>query len=323
LDSAASGHMCSLQQYFVDYVPCDPVPIEVSDREYIYGEGYGIVVFNYSVNSKNYQFSLPHTLYVPQFKFNLISVEQLLKSKFVFVLEPKPHIRRPDNLPSLPIIQERNMFILSVTSFVTPQNALLSLSTKAVESCVWHNRLGHTSYKRLFKTTNMVEGLNLSSKHTPDCACETCSKGKLKVKHIHDGPLSKLTECFDIVYIDTIGKAPIATKGGALYVHLFLDGKLSFTHIFFMKLKLQVPETIDFYCEYVEVQFGTKVKRIHSDRAKEEEYGNSTTIYLKRSIEYSMTAANTPAHNRVERKIGSISNLTRCMLLHSKLPYSF
>jgi hypothetical protein len=100
----------------VDYVPCDPVPIEVSDREYIYGEGYGTVIFNYSINSKNYQFSLPHTLYVPQFKFNLISVGQLVKSKFVFVFEPKPHICCPDNLPSLPIIQERNMFILGVTS---------------------------------------------------------------------------------------------------------------------------------------------------------------------------------------------------------------
>jgi hypothetical protein len=253
LDSAASGHMCSLRQYFVDYVPCDPVPIEVSDGEYIYGEGYVTVVFNYSVNSKNYQFSLPHTLYVPQFKFNLISVGQLLKSKFVFVLEPKPHIRRPNNLPSLPIIQERNMFILGVTSFVTPQNALLSSSAKIVEPHVWHNRLGHTSYKRLFKTANMVEGLNLSSKHTPNCACETCSKRKLKVKDIHDGPLPKPTECFDVVYMDTIGKAPIVTKGDVLYVHLFLDGKSSFTHIFFMKLKSQVPETIDFYCKYVEV----------------------------------------------------------------------
>jgi hypothetical protein len=90
-----------------------------------------------------------------------------------------------------------------------------------------------------------------------------------------------------------------------------------------MKLKLQIPETIDFYCEYVEVQFETKVKCIHSNRVKEEEYGNSIKIYLKRGIEHSMTVANTPAHNRVERKIGSISNLTRCMLLHSKLLYSF
>jgi hypothetical protein len=56
---------------------------------------------------------------------------------------------------------------------------------------------------------------------------------------------------------------------------------------------------------------------------KEEKYGNSTKIYLKRDIEHSMTAANTPAHNRVERKIGFISNLTHCMFLYSKLPYSF
>jgi hypothetical protein len=169
----------------------------------------------------------------------------------------------------------------------------------------------------------MVESLNLSSKHAPDCACDTCPKGKLKVKNIHDGPLSKPTECFDIVYMDITDKTPITTKGGALYVHLFLNKKSSFTHIFFMKLKSQVPETIDFYCEYIEVQFETKVKRIHSNRAKEEEYGNSIKIYLKRGIKHSITAANTPAHNRVERKIGSISNLTRCMLLYSKLPYSF
>jgi hypothetical protein len=232
LDSAASGHMCPLRQYFVDCVSCDPVSVEVSDGEYIYGEGYGTVVFNYSVNSKNYQFSLSHTLYIPQFKFNLISVGQLLKSKFVFVLEPKSHIRRPDNLFSLSIIQERNMFILGVTSFVIPQNALLSLSTKAIEPHVWHNRLGHTSYKHLFKTANMVESLNLSSKYAPDYVCETCSKGKLKVKDIHDGPFPKPTECFDVVYMDTTGKAPIATKGGALYIHLFLDEKSSFTHIF-------------------------------------------------------------------------------------------
>jgi hypothetical protein len=74
LDLAASEHMCPLRQYFVDYVPCDPVPVEVSDGKYIYGEGYRTVVFNYSVNSKNYQFSLLYTLYVSQFKFNLISV---------------------------------------------------------------------------------------------------------------------------------------------------------------------------------------------------------------------------------------------------------
>jgi hypothetical protein len=241
----------------------------------------------------------------------------------VFVFEPKPHIHCPDNLPFLPIIQERNMFILDVTSFVIPQNVLLSSSAKAVEPHVWHNCLGYTLYKCLFKTANMVEGLNLSSKHVPDYACDICLKGKLKVKDIHDGSLSKPTKCFDIVYMDTTDKAPIAIKGGVLYVHLFLDGKLSFTHIFFMKLKSQVPKTIDFYCKYVEVQFETKVKRIYSDRVKEEEYGNSIKIYLKRDIKHSMTAANTPAHNRVEKKIGSISNLTHCMLLHSKLPYSF
>jgi hypothetical protein len=90
-----------------------------------------------------------------------------------------------------------------------------------------------------------------------------------------------------------------------------------------MKLKSQVPETIDFYCKYVEVQFRTKVKHIYSDCAKEEKYRNSTKIYLKRGIEHSMTAVNTPTHNHAKRKIGSISNLTCCMLLHSKLPYSF
>jgi hypothetical protein len=169
----------------------------------------------------------------------------------------------------------------------------------------------------------MIKGLNLSSKYAPDCACEICSKGKLKVKDIHDDPLPKPTEYFDVVYMDTTDKAPIATKESALYAHLFLDRKLSFTHIFFIKLKSQVPETIDFYCKYVKVQFGTKVKCIHNDRAKEEKYGNLTKIYLKRDIEHSMIAANTPAHKRVERKIGFISNLTRCMLLHLKLPYSF
>jgi hypothetical protein len=36
LDSAASGYMCPLRQYFVDYVPCDPVPVEVSNIKRVY-----------------------------------------------------------------------------------------------------------------------------------------------------------------------------------------------------------------------------------------------------------------------------------------------
>jgi hypothetical protein len=103
IDSAASGHMCSRINLLSDYKSCLSVAVEISDGVFRYGCGCGSITFSYTNNSIPYTVTITDILYVPYFKFNLLSVGQLKQSKLIFCVE-NVCINCLDGLSTVPLI---------------------------------------------------------------------------------------------------------------------------------------------------------------------------------------------------------------------------
>jgi hypothetical protein len=119
--------MCAYRDILINYQECTPIPVEVSDGVINYGRGYGTVIFPYSVNQCIFEIIIENILYVPDFKFNLLSVGQLKSSGYIFDVETV-NLKRSDGLPNVPVVQKRNMFTLQVMSVSLPSSALLAVS---------------------------------------------------------------------------------------------------------------------------------------------------------------------------------------------------
>ena len=74
LDSTTSNHMCAHQELLSYFKSCTAVPVEVSDGVINYGLSYSTITLLYSFNNHSYNIKIENVFYVPDFKFNLLSV---------------------------------------------------------------------------------------------------------------------------------------------------------------------------------------------------------------------------------------------------------
>ena len=97
------------------------------------------------------------------------------------------------------------------------------VSTLPLDLSLWHKHLGHHNYKDIKKmiSKNLVDGLVLESKATPEPICEPCLAGKI---HSNPFPLSQncATELLELIHSD-VHDIGIVSPSGYRYWISFID----------------------------------------------------------------------------------------------------
>jgi hypothetical protein len=76
--------------------------------------------------------------------------------------------------------------------------------------------------------------------------------------------VSKPTEVHELIHADVCGPCPNKSYGGSKYCLTVIDDVSRFSCVFFLKPKLDNFITLHAFFNYVERQFGKKIKRIPS-----------------------------------------------------------
>lgn len=153
-------------------------------------------------------------------------------------------------------------------------------------------------------------------------SCEPCALEKAKRK-LFATVGEKLERPLDAVSTDTTGSiAPPDMEGKIL--QLAVDVASGHTKSSRMKKKQEASDAIFKRIRRLKVAVGKKVKRYHSDKAKEQRTKRLIRELEAKGTQVTSTAQNTSKQNgHVERRFASLFAATRAALSYSGLPKKF
>ncbi|XP_074265379.1 uncharacterized protein LOC141587809 [Silene latifolia] len=175
LDSGASDHMCGNKNLFsiLKTVPL-PYSISLPNGEHAIINAMGEVPISSDIVLKN-------VLYVPSFRFNLLSISRLLKQLNKAISFTPEFCCLQGSSMKMPLIlgkQHRNLYFLKSNSLTTTTTTMFSSSNSVIFSDsaeIWHSRLGHLP---LYKLKNFpfckISAINENKIHT----CSICAKAR-------------------------------------------------------------------------------------------------------------------------------------------------
>jgi histone deacetylase 1/2 len=204
----------------------------------------------------------------------------------------------------------------------TANKTSLSSEFAALSTSIWHDRLGHPGASILdsLRKNKMIECI--ASSKLNSTFCTSCPLGKhIKMPFIDSDNFSFMP--FDILHSD-VWTSPVLSTSGHKYYVLFLDDHSNFLWTFPISHKSQVFPTFEKLRAYIKTQFHREVKNIQCDNGREYDNGNFQKLCETNGISFRFSCPHTSSQNgKAERKIRSINNIIRTLLVHASLPPNF
>ena len=183
---------------------------------------------------------LHNILYIPKFQFNLLSVPKLATtSNFIFKFYPNNCLLQDLKTEHLVAVVQlvNHLYILDQSSFqidstVTILPTCNNAKTDGI-SLLWHQRLGHASYRTIH---HLPVCTNLPVQSSPCHVCPLAKQSRLPfpIRTIHT------SNCFDILHIDIWDPYKIPSLTGARFFLTIVDDFSRATWTFLLHHKTDI-----------------------------------------------------------------------------------
>lgn len=205
-------------------------------------------------------------LYVPNFKFNLLSVAKLTKElKCIANFFPDFCVYQDLwNGKVKGIGRERGgLYMLrGLLNRTKALNAVNKTNRDTIE--VWHNRLGHPSASVM----KHIVGLNNKNSNMLHANCLICPLAKQTILKFPFSN-SRVKVAFHLVHMNLWGPYKIVTFDKKQYFLTIVDDYSRYTLVLFLQLKSEAVVAIKNFIAMVQNQFGIVIKVIRSDNGSE------------------------------------------------------
>lgn len=322
-DSGASNHMCNNEDWFTELVKySEPASCTIGNGEPVEVIGQGKVEVASLVEGEILELTLHQVLYIPRLPANLMSVGAAdamgIWTKFeegrCTFLAGKQVVATGSRL-------KYNLYLMKVMSTrIKGHTALLCQDNRSLEE--WHRSLGHASLERVKTLLSDPDlGLKVRSGGKEDIDCGHCPPGK--GRHSSHPSVDRIADKPGVIHVDLSGKVNIQSLNGSHYYLVAKDEMTEFCFLYLLKNKAEVCQAMaDLIVEF-EVKTGYRVRIVNSDNGSEFINMNMRLLMLKEHIVHETSAPRTPQQNgRIEREIGSLTNMARTMLISTRLPDS-
>lgn len=322
LDSGATKHMCNDRGKFEQFDERYNAQVLTAAKRPLESKGIGSVRMRVS-GLGNYEndINLRNTIYVPEFRNNLVSVARITESGYsVNFGKNIATVRRKNGTVAMIAKREGDLYrVINKDRHV----AQAAECRKTDDTLKWHRRFGHLNFddlKRL-QIENMVCGL---SKTLTDSlkSCETCAKAKIH-QVSHPPSTRRASAVLELIHSDICGPMNLPSLGGARYFITFIDDKTRYCEVKMLKQKSDALQAFKEYVRRVERQTGYRVKTLRTDNGREYMSGEFTAFLKTLGIKRELTVQYTPQQNGVaERANRTIVEMARCLIIESGLPQS-
>lgn len=219
----------------------------------------------------NHHLILHNVLYIPDFRLNFLSISQLTKDLGYRVVFDRDSCIIHDHIRGLMIGQGEaiaNLYVLDVNSIAESSlvsSSFFCSSVVALDSHLWHNRLGHPSVCKMDFFTDVL-GIKQRNKGPFHCSIFPLAKQK------HLSFISKNNMCehaFDLLHIDIWGPFSVSTPEGYRYFLTIVDDHTRVTWVYLLRTKDEVLKVFPDFLKMIETQYKAVVKGVRSDNAPE------------------------------------------------------
>ena len=160
---------------------------------------------------------------------------------------------------------------------------------------LWHQRMGHVSYKHLSIVSKHESVLGIPKlSRVSNVVCGPCQLGKqTKAKHLST-QTSTTSRPLELLHLDLMGLTRIESLSGKRYIMVVVDNFTRYTWVILLRFKFNAPEHIEALCTRFQNEKGLKIDRIRSDHGKEFENSDMESYYTRSSISQEFSAPITP-----------------------------
>ena len=317
IDSGCSYHMTGKQSKMSSLHRLQGGNISFGDKSKGKICGMGTVKLNDHIKVNNVHL-------VENLGFDLMSVSQLCdqgRNEVIFTSK-ECIVKDANGEIILKGTRFNNVYIVD-PSFVPKEK--LCLSSMDEQSELWHQRLGHASFKLIHKLhqKELVRGLpKVNSKGTE--ICSECTKGKQVRSSFKSKDIVSSSKPLELLHMDLCGPMRVLSLGGNRYIFVIVDDFSRYTWTLFLRAKSEVFERFTELVPLLEKSLNLSVKSIRSDHGTEFENGEFLTFCREKGIDHNFSAPHTPQQNGVvERKNRTLENMARTMLIGSGLSQQF
>lgn len=215
-------------------------------------------------------------LNIPQFKFNLLSVNVITKTLhsqvcftfddcFIQGLTQELMIGHGSQVANLHVLNlDKSLVKLSSSSFLGTHSICSSVQVDVV---TWHKRLGHPSMSSIESLSDVLHLPKQKHSKTSDHCC-VCHLSKQK--HLPFKSLNHIcSKSFELVHINTWGPFSVPTVDGFKYFLTIVDEFSRATWVYMLKQKSDVLHVFPGFIEMIGTQYNTKLCSVRSDNANE------------------------------------------------------
>ncbi|KAI3764159.1 hypothetical protein L2E82_14162 [Cichorium intybus] len=315
-DTAATSHMTPNSGNFTSYVNNGHI------RNVIVGNGSTIPIRGMGNQTLPYPLPplhLKNVLHTPNVIKNLLSIRRFTTDNNLSV-EFDPFGFDVKDFPTrTPFLRCNSTGDLYPFTLQSDSQVLQPSAFASITRDLWHHRLGHLGADVL---SSLKSSLNFRNVKHLSSVCESCVLGK-QIKFPFSTSTSITHLPFDIIHTD-LWTSPILSSNGHRYYILFLDDKTNYLWTYPLANKSQVFSTFLQFFTMIQTQFHYTIKTIQCDNGREFDNQTFHQFCSQKGIQFRFSCPYTsPQNGKAERKIRSINNILRTLLMHSKVPSYF
>ncbi|GBM24053.1 Retrovirus-related Pol polyprotein from transposon TNT 1-94 [Araneus ventricosus] len=318
LDSGASAHMVKERIWFENFVSStSEVFLAGKDSKL---KSYGIGNVKAKNVYKGRDIKIENVIYVPELRYNLISLTTLMSKGFKCV----------SKVDSMLIIDKHG----NVVTKAFKRNNRLEIDLKPLNEynieCnlvenpndsyeIWHKRLRHLNQQYMIQMKSVID-FNLNS----NFQCDSCDLGKITRKFHPPITNDQSNDVLELIHADLCGPVHVESLGGSKYFLIIVDDYSGMYFSFFLKSKIEVLSTFEKFKAKYENLHDKRIKHLRTDNGLEflnkemTAYLNKFGIMHEKTIPY-----NAESNGKAERAIRVTVEQARIALYESNLPLNF
>ncbi|CAI6343265.1 unnamed protein product [Macrosiphum euphorbiae] len=319
IDSGCSDHLVNQEKYF-SFIKQMETPLNIGvakNGESLIATKTGTIISYSRVDGEEILCKFENVYYVPNLRYNLLSVGKIEQLNFKVVFENGlATITKPSG--NVVAVARRMRTLYGITFSLKPNTCANNCIDTQIDESLWHKRMGHPNKSYLWMLRDMVTGLNLNKNDIPDF-CQTCVESKHSRKPFQSRSF-QTRRPLEIVHSDVCGPISPTTWNGKKYFLSFTDDYTRFSIIYLLEKKSQVFQCFQNYEATVSAFFDLKVSILRCDNGGEYVSNELKRFCSVKGIVVDYTVPYTPEQNGLAERLNrTLVERTRSLLLQSNL----
>ena len=316
VDSGATDHMCS---DFSLFTKCKAV---TGSANYItIPNGKQVLVTQMGDIHICGNLILRDVLYVPDFKFNLVSIPKLCQDMHCTVSFTDNQCFLQNNSMNQQLLGELKggLYYLAEPEHSADCMVAKSMTEESQNKIkLWHLRLGHIPVSMLHHVKTIFQ-----EPCTLHNICQVCPVAKQARKPFYTSSV-KTSSVFSLLHMDVWGPYKESTYNKCRFFLTIVDDFTRMTWVFLLQHKSDVVQTFKDFVQHAENRHTAHIQVVRTDNGTEFCGGAMQEYLLLKGFEHQKTCVYTPQQNGVvERKHRHLLDTARALFFQSKVPIEF